>query len=205
MSIGLGAITVCLVIVRILFKLFGSATQTLGPDDKVILGTLLLRISCTIINVRGLAAHGLGKDVWMLPPNELTTFVMWLYIMEVLYLTELSLIKLSLSLFYLCIFPGTNTRRLLWCTAILNALFGVAFVITAIFQCSPIDYWWMQYADNAGSGKCININAMAWSNAAISVAIDILMIAIPLSQIPKLRLHWRKKIGVAIMFMTGTL
>jgi hypothetical protein len=31
------------------------------------------------------------------------------------------------------------------------------------------------------------------------------MIGIPLSQIKKLELHWKKKIGAAIMFLTGTL
>lgn len=206
MSISLGAITVFLVIVRILFKLFASSAQSLGPDDKVILGTLILRVSCTVINVEGLAAHGLGQDVWTLPMSTLTSFAMWLYIMEVLYLTELSLIKLSLSLFYLCIFPGVNIRRLLWGTAVLNILFGAVFVITAIFQCSPISYWWTQYTDEgAGKGKCINVNAMAWSNAAISVVIDVLMIAIPLSQVRKLQLHWRKKLGVVIMFLIGAL
>lgn len=205
MSICLGVLSVFLVLVRICFKLFWSASRSLGPDDKVILGTLVLRISCTIINVEGLAAHGLGRDVWMLPISELIKFVMWLYIMEILYLAELSLLKLSLSAFYLCIFPGTGIRRLLLGTCVLNALFGLVFVIVAIFQCSPIHYWWTQYSENPGTGSCININAMGWANASISVVIDVLMIAIPLSQVHKLHLHWKKKMGVIIMFMTGTL
>ncbi|KAJ6783213.1 hypothetical protein PWT90_01253 [Aphanocladium album] len=204
MSICLGVLSVFLVLVRICFKLFWSASRSLGPDDKVILGTLVLRISCTIINVEGLAAHGLGRDVWMLPISELVKFVMWLYIMEILYLAELSLLKLSLSAFYLCIFPGTGIRRLLLGTCVLNALFGLVFVIVAIFQCSPIHYWWTQYSENPGTGSCININAMGWANASISVVIDALMIAIPLSQVHKLHLHWKKKMGVIIMFMTGT-
>ena len=39
----------------------------------------------------------------------------------------------------------------------------------------------------------------------VSVVIDVWMIAIPLSQIRKLELHWKKKVGAAIMFLTGTL
>lgn len=204
MSISLGTITVFFVLVRVIFKRFFSTTQTLGSDDKVILGTLALRISCTIINVRGMAAHGLGKDVWKLLPEELVTFAEFLYVMEVLYLAELSLIKLSLSLFYLNIFPGATIRRLLWGTAIFNILFGVTFVTTAIFQCTPVSYFWTQYEEHS-SGRCININAFGWTNAAVSVAIDIWMIAIPLSQVGSLNLHWKKKVGVIIMFLTGTL
>ncbi|KAJ6437430.1 putative AC transposase [Purpureocillium lavendulum] len=202
MSISLGTITVLLVLIRVTFKRFFSTAQTLGPDDKVILGTLALRISCTIINVQGLAAHGLGKDVWTMAPEELITFVKFLYVMEILYLAELSLIKLSLSLFYLFIFPGSIIRRLLWGTAIFNVLFGTAFVVTAIFQCGPISYYWTQYVEHSG-GHCVNINVFAWANAAISVAVDIWLIALPLSQVRALNLHWKKKLGVTVMFLTG--
>ncbi|KAK7703044.1 hypothetical protein SLS64_009315 [Diaporthe eres] len=40
--------------------------------------------------------------------------------------------------------------------------------------------------------------------SAISIVEDVWMLAIPLSQLHSLQLHWKKKIGVAIMFCTGT-
>ncbi|KAG8412792.1 hypothetical protein J3458_013227 [Metarhizium acridum] len=204
-SIALGTIAVLFVVVRLIFKQFFAANMGLAADDKVILVTLAIRISCIVINVKGLAAHGLGKDTWTLPSHELTSFAEYLYIMEVLYLAELSLIKLSLSLFYVRIFPGTTIRRLLWATVIINLLYGTTFVITAIFQCTPIAYFWTQYDEERATARCININAFGWANAAISVALDMWMISMPLSQIPKLRLHWTKKFGVSIMFFLGAL
>ncbi|KAK4087535.1 integral membrane protein [Purpureocillium lilacinum] len=203
MSISLGSVTVFIVLARIIFKGFFSTTRSLAPDDQVILGTLALRVSCIIINVRGLAHHGLGKDVWTLPMEQVTTFGMYFFIMEVLYFVELSLVKLSLSLFYMSIFPGTNIRRLLLGTAIFNGVFGLTFALAAIFQCTPVSYFWTQYADPLG-GHCVNINVLGWANAAISVAVDLWLIAIPLSQVPKLSLHWKKKMGVVIMFVMGT-
>ena len=204
MSISLGSVTVFIVLARIIFKGFFSTTRSLAPDDQVILGTLALRVSCIIINVRGLAHHGLGKDVWTLPMEQVTTFGMYFFIMEVLYFVELSLVKLSLSLFYMSIFPGTNIRRLLLVTAIFNGVFALTFALAAIFQCTPVSYFWTQYADPLG-GHCVNINVLGWANAAISVAVDLWLIAIPLSQVPKLSLHWKKKMGVVIMFVMGTL
>ncbi|KHN95791.1 Extracellular membrane protein, CFEM domain protein [Metarhizium album ARSEF 1941] len=202
-SIALGTMTIVTVVVRLVFKQFFAANRGLAADDKVILVTLALRISGTVLNVEGLAAHGLGRDTWTLPTHELTSFAEWLYVMEVLYLAELSLIKLSLSLFYVRIFPGATIRRLIWATAAVNALYGATFLVTAIFQCEPIDYFWTQYVEEHASGRCININAMGWANAAISVALDLWMISIPLSQIPKLKLHWTKKISVSVMFVLG--
>jgi hypothetical protein len=191
-------------VARIMFKSFFSGAKTLGPDDKVLLGALAFRITGTIMSVRGLAAHGLGRDIWTLTLHELKLFGIFFYVMEVFYFTELSLVKVILSLFYLYIFPGTGIRRLLLGTVIFNIVFGVAFVTTAIFQCTPVNYFWNQFVETT-SGRCIDINTFGWTNAAISVATDIWMIGIPLSQIPGLNLHWKKKAGVTIMFLTGAL
>lgn len=204
MNISMGVITALLVVIRLIFKRFFSQRNTLGADDWAILATLVIGIPCTIINKVGLTAHGMGKDVWTLSPDTLTDFVLYFYVMEILYLAEMSLIKLSLSLFYLYIFPGTRTRRLLIGTSIFNVIFGFTFVTTAIFQCSPVHHYWTQYVDATSRGRCININLFAWINAALAIAVDVWMIAIPLSQIKKLELHWKKKIGVAIMFLIGT-
>lgn len=49
----------------------------------------------------------------------------------------------------------------------------------------------------------MDINSIAWSNSGISIALDVWMLAIPLSQLKALNLDWRKKIGVGIMFCVG--
>ena len=205
MNISLGVITACLVIVRLAFKQSFSQRRQLGADDWAILATLLIGIPCTIINKVGLTAQGLGKDVWTLQPDELSDFIRFFYIMEVLYLAEMSIIKLSLSLFYFYVFPGATIRRLLIGTTVLNVIFGLTFVTTAIFQCTPVSFYWTQYMTTQSGGRCINLNLFAWINASLAVALDAWMIAIPLSQIRKLELRWKKKIGVTVMFLTGTL
>lgn len=200
----MGTITSVLVVIRTIFKLFFSYKRQLAPDDWVILASLVVGIPCTALNTQGLTAYGLGKDVWTLEPTTLTTFVLYFYVLEILYIALMGLTKLGLSLFYLSIFPGTGIRRLLWGTAIFNVLFGISFLVTAIFQCTPISFYWTQYVDTS-SGKCIDINMLGWVHGAVNIAVDIWMIAIPLSQVRKLELHWKKKIGVTIMFLTGTL
>lgn len=203
MSISFGVITVLIGLVRIIYKKFIKATKTLSPDDWVIIIALALRIPGIIINVQGLARHGLGRDVWTVGP-ELVTFAQFFFVEEVMYFIELSLIKLALSLFFFYIFPSKLIRRLLLGTTIFNALYGGAFVIAAIFQCTPISYFWTKEF-TPSNGHCINLNVFGWVHAAISIVLDVWLIAIPLSQIPALKLHWKKKVGVIIMFLVGTL
>jgi hypothetical protein len=124
--------------------------------------------------------------------------------MEILYFLQVPMLKLTLLAFYLRIFPGVEIRRLLWGTGALCIMYCVAFVFAAIFQCTPVDYYWNQWWGRH-EGRCVDINALGWSNAAVSIALDFWMLAIPLSQLRHLSLHWKKKVGVALMFCVGTL
>lgn len=204
MNITIGVVTSVVVVARTLFKQFFSYRRRLGADDWVILLSLVVGIPCVALNAQGLTAHGLGKDVWTLAPAELTAFMLYFFVLEILYIALMASVKLGLSLFYLSIFPGTAVRRLLWGTAAFNVLFGVAFVATAIFQCAPVSYYWTRYEETA-PGSCLNTNALGWAHGAVNVSVDVWLIAIPLSQVHGLELHWKKKIGVAIMFLTGAL
>jgi hypothetical protein len=122
----------------------------------------------------------------------------------VLYLILMAMIKLALTLFYLAIFLGATVRRLLWLTAAFHVVFGVSVAAVAIFQCRPISFYWTQWEDGS-TGKCIDINLVGWIHGSVNVAVDIWLLVIPLSQIVHLQLHWKKKVGVAVMFVAGTL
>jgi hypothetical protein len=201
----LGIVTAVVVLLRVLFKIF-IAKVGLHADDWLILVTLLTGIPSTVIITLGIIKHGLGRDVWTLDPHHVTTFGKFFYIMQIDYYWLLSMLKMSMLYFYLRIFPKTGVRRLLVGTICFNAAFCLAFVFVAIFLCTPISYFWTRWEDDGQSqGKCVNINAVTWSNAIISIAMDVWMLAIPLWQLWGLHMHWKKKAGVAIMFCTGTL
>lgn len=200
-GIILGTITGFLVVGRLAFKQFVAKTGW-SADDWAILATTIVGVPSTVLGVHGTAANGLGKDVWTLPFDKISNFGLYFYIIEILYFADVALLKTSILLFYLRIFPTPRTRKALWATLIVNGMFGVAFVVAAIFQCTPISYYWENWHGEV-DGMCLNVNAIGWSNAIISIVIDIWMIAIPLSQLPKLRLHWKRKLGVGLMFCVG--
>ncbi|KYK53962.1 hypothetical protein DCS_05911 [Drechmeria coniospora] len=201
--IPLGVVAIVMTATRLVFMQFFSAARALRPDDWAMAATLVICVAGLVVGVEGLAANGLGRDVWTMTVSEISTFALYFFVMEVLYVVGISLIKLSLSLFYLQIFLGPSIRVLLWATVVFNVLYGVVFTITAIFQCSPVSYFWDQYLPGA-DGSCININVFGWLNAAIGVLIDLWMIGVPLCQVFRLHMHWKKKVGVAVMFLLGT-
>jgi hypothetical protein len=203
LTVTFGVISAAAVLLRLTHRI----TVTRGMpsmDDWFILITLLSGIPSTIVNALLVIPSGLGRDIWTLTPTQITDFGMYFYVMAVLYFLQVTLLKMSLLFFYLKIFPEKGVRRLLWSTVGFNTGFGIFFVVLTIFQCQPISFYWTKW-DGLHSGKCLSISGIAWANAAVSIALDIWMLAIPLSQLRKLHLHWKKKIGVALMFIVGTL
>ncbi|KAJ4345497.1 uncharacterized protein N0V89_011629 [Didymosphaeria variabile] len=202
-NIILGTISAACVLARILFKATFSAGE-LGWDDYMILATLVFGVPSTIVQDIGTIKHGLGRDVWTLSFGTITVFVKWFYIIEVLYFFNVAMLKLSLLFFFLRIFPAKSIRRLLWGTIAFNICFGIAFILAAIFQCQPISHYWEKWDGEHLNGKCVNVNALGWANAVISIALDIWMLVLPLWQVCQLKLAWKKKVSVAMMFFVGT-
>ncbi|KAK7417244.1 hypothetical protein QQX98_004678 [Neonectria punicea] len=201
-TIVLGVISALFVLLRIVSKVFLTKSD-FGMDDLFILLTLLVGFPSTAMNIHGTAGHGEGRDIWTIEFDDITTFSFYFYLLEVFYFAQVSLLKMSLLFFYLRIFLGP-AQKLLWGTVILNAVYGITFVFLAAFQCTPVDFFWKGW-DGEYEGRCLNTNAIGWANAAVSVTIDLWMLAIPLYELRKLRLHWKKKIGICLMFIVGTL
>lgn len=173
-------------------------------DDWLIIASMLATAPSVVITAHGTTPNGLGKDIWTLKPHNITNVLRFFYVMAFLYFLQTALVKLSIITFYMRVFPSRNTKRILWGTLIFTTLWGIAFVIAAIFQCWPISYFWTRW-DGEHEGKCINANTLAWVNAAMNIALDLWILAIPMWELRRLQLHWKKKVGVAGMFCVGTL
>jgi hypothetical protein len=190
------------VAIRFAFKVLYSKLE-IGMDDWAVLATLISAIPSAIVTVYGTVAHGLGQDIWTLTPTEITKMLKFFYVMASLYFTEVALLKLTLIFFYIRVFPAKPVQRLLWGTVAFVVAWGFAFVVVAIFQCRPIHYFWTKW-DGMHEGQCLDINAITTSNAGISIALDLWILGIPLWQLWGLKMHWKKKVGVALMFCVGT-
>lgn len=190
------------VAIRFAFKGTFSRLE-FGWDDWTVLACFATTIPSAVITVYGTVKNGLGRDIWTLRPEETTNMLRYFYVMASIYFTQLTLLKLTLLFFYVRIFPGPQAQKLLWGTIIFTFAWGVAYIIVAIFQCQPINYFWLQW-DGLHQGKCLDINAITASNASISIVLDLWILGIPLWQLWGLKMNWKKKVGVGMMFCVGT-
>lgn len=199
----MGTITAVLVLLRLLFRLRYAPTP-LGLDDHFLHLAFVTALPSTVMNTHGLVANGLGRDVWTLEWSMIMAFAKFFYVMQIMYMTHLPLLKTAMLLFFLRIFPDETCKKLLRATIAVNALSGAAFVGVTILQCWPLQYAWERWEGPAYQGRCVDVNIVGWVHAAWNILLDFWMIFLPLKQVWKLQMHWKKKTGVVIMFGVGT-
>jgi hypothetical protein len=128
----------------------------------------------------------------------------YFWVSEIAYFSTLGFIKLSFLLFFLQIFPEKRFRKIVWAVIYFQIASMIAFGFAAAFVCTPVSFAWKQW-DGEHTGKCINNNALAFTHAAHSILVDFITLSLPITQIWKLHLGMRKKIGVLLMFSVGAL
>ncbi|KAF2502651.1 hypothetical protein BU16DRAFT_554699 [Lophium mytilinum] len=195
-----GALALVVVGLRVIARLPCLGGQW-GNDDWAILVAMLPVIPLTCLSVI-LANDGLGKDLWTVPFEKVTTILHLYYFDEIIYLTAIALTKISILFFYLRIFPGKNFRKCVYGVMACCVLYIVGFIPPVIAQCRPINLAWKHW-DGEHEGHCINLNVEGWISAAVNIAIDVMVILLPLQQIVKLKLSRRKKYGLIVMFTMG--
>ncbi|CAH0037997.1 unnamed protein product, partial [Clonostachys solani] len=200
-TITVGTVAGLFVMLRFGYKLMIS-NAILAMDDWLTLAIMIVVIPNLIITTNGTIPNGLGRDIWTLTPDQITTAIRFFFITAVLYFALTTLVKLLFLSFYLKVFPTRVVQQVLWGTFAVTALWGVGFVFLTIFQCQPISYFWQKW-DGLHDGTCLDANTIAWANASSGIALDVWILAIPLLQLRKLQLKWKKKIGVVLMFLVG--
>ncbi|KAF7859673.1 hypothetical protein EAF04_008752 [Stromatinia cepivora] len=173
-------------------------------DDYMATVVMIIGIPSSVINVQGLTANGLGKDIWTLDFKSISDMVRFFYAAEILYFAQVSFVKISILFFFLRLFPERKIRAAIWATIILNGIILVLFDMLAAFQCHPISFYWERW-DNEHFGTCLNINILAFTSAGQSIVMDIWILILPLTQLYDLNLHWKKKAGVGAMLGIGIL
>ncbi|KAI9375048.1 hypothetical protein BJX61DRAFT_540196 [Aspergillus egyptiacus] len=197
---SLGMLAIVMVCLRILQRTV--AKKVFGWDDVFI----MIALACSIpLNAMAfpLQKHGLGTNLWTIPFDSITTQLKLLLVAEVFYMPSEAFTQLSFLALYKRLFPPTY-NYLIYALAGISICFGVSNTLIMIFQCTPVSYFWTSWASET-RGTCIDISSYSWYRAAMQIAMDVSIIALPIRPLSKLALSTRKKVLVMLMFGAGFL
>ena len=103
-------------------------------------------------------------------------------------------VKLSILLLFLRIFTVSRTFKVIaWGTVASISAYSLAGLTGTIVACKP------------QSGSCKSINELGVASSALNIVTDLIILVLPLRQVWNLQATPRQKIGLIVIFTTGSL
>ncbi|CAI6092811.1 unnamed protein product [Clonostachys chloroleuca] len=146
-----------------------------------------------------------GVDMWNQNYDQIITALKFFYVSEILYLVALGLCKVSIVVFYLRIFNDKTFRIASYATLGVVVFPSIVMVFVQIFQCRPLELVWLGWRLQFYRDQCMDIHTLVYIAAGLSIFQDVVIIALPLPSIFKLKVDTRAKWGIFVMFNLGVL
>ncbi|UZP43045.1 hypothetical protein NXS19_010861 [Fusarium pseudograminearum] len=151
------------------------------------------------------SANGTGLDIWHVRDEDITACYKIILVAEYMYAITLTLTKLSILAFFLRIFPDHNFRRMVHGTVAFIIVMSATFLVLFMLQSVPMKVFWEAWKEKNPKGVLLSTNAIGTSQGAINVALDVWMLILPMTQLWKIGIKPKKKIGIMSMFGAGAL
>ncbi|KAE9378911.1 hypothetical protein N431DRAFT_499610 [Stipitochalara longipes BDJ] len=186
-------------LVAVTLRIYSRCTiaQSLGADDwTVVVAAAILITSIVLLVLDGLT-NGIGRHIWDVSPSLLVPALKVFYVLDILYITLVNLIKVSILLFYLRVFPNAWFRTADLITLAVVVTSWIAIIIPTIFQCNPIILTCTGGIWNFSlQAECLNLHAFAYTTGGLFIALDIVILILPIPCLVKLKMDRKKKINV---------
>ncbi|POS73940.1 CFEM domain-containing protein [Diaporthe helianthi] len=188
-------------IIRMLSRVLKLITW--GMDDMTIIVAFLATIG--VITGRQLQLKaGMGQDIWTLTKDEIHDYLKLFWVFAFIYTITITLVKASICFLYLRLFTDRKFRRIVWATHAFNSALMITFIFAYAFQCNPPEYFWTMWeGQGVQHGHCVSYAVLSWTQAAIGIVLDLWMLALPLWQVTKLKLPFKKRMDAFMMFGCG--
>ncbi|KAG8161017.1 hypothetical protein KVR01_009281 [Diaporthe batatas] len=195
MSSVLG-ITTAVVVLR--FGLRTCRKVQFGLDDWSMAASLILVWGLYAVAVHAILYAG-TSPYWEY--NAYTTGELMLWIGQLLYVSSITTVKVSVLSTYLRIFP---TRFVKWGAGIIGTIAIMWFlstILVSIFLCQPVARSW----DLSIPGTCFDGKLFLLGNSIPNILTDMAILCLPIYEVYHLQVSLAKKLGLCLVFMLGSL
>lgn len=128
------------------------------------------------------------------------------FICELLYVTTTAMAKISIGVYFLRLAGKRYQVLVIYTVMGVVALFSTMYFFFLVFQCTPVDYLWLQFTNM--SGTCVGPTVLAnatYAHAAISAITDWAFGILPVFFVWNLQMNPRTKLSVALILGLGFL
>ncbi|PKS10929.1 hypothetical protein jhhlp_002687 [Lomentospora prolificans] len=166
-------------------------------DDWAIVFAQLISIIVSVLTVIE-TQYALGRHMWAVPPEDVLMQIKILYGVILGYNFGLNVVKISFLLFYLRIFQSTILRSISKWFLIAVGAWTITQIILLAITCMPITFIVLSM-----EGKCLDTYPVWLLSSVTSTVTDVVIFALPLHTVIKLKLRPKQKILTVLMFSLG--
>ena len=98
------------------------------------------------------------------------------------------------------IFPGRSFARILWALGLFVLAYSLIQTFAIIGTCVPIEAIW----NPSVQGHCININDVYLVCSSLNIATDVVILAIPMPKLWRLKISTTQKVQLTVFFALGS-
>lgn len=152
------------------------------------------------LSISGIGYHEVA--VVASEPQKMTLWTKFILAFPLLCFAAVLFPKLAILAIYLRIFTTSTYRIACWVLAVVLIANWFAFTVAAFMICRPLEYLWHV---SIPGGHCFDINLFFRWSAFPNIVTDVVMLVLPLPVIWKLHTSRYIKIGLTVMFATGSM
>ncbi|KIW10180.1 hypothetical protein PV08_11141 [Exophiala spinifera] len=199
-------IGVIIVAARVYSRLF--ITKAPGLDDLLVVLALCVVITLCVLVIISNKVYQTGRHVWDIEADTFVGSRLNIWISLWCYIVAISLIKISVLLFYRRLSVKFSKTFLVatWVGIVYNVLYFLAFGLALLLLCHPLDAYWKSF-DSGWTAThkyhCASEGTALPASSAMSVLGDLYSTLLPMVLVYNLDLPSRQKIALYVLFAFG--
>ncbi|KAG2416091.1 hypothetical protein HFD88_007283 [Aspergillus terreus] len=204
-AIVLCAVSTLLVFLRFVEKI---RLRAVFAEDYVLIPGFLMYIASAAILIRANIDGALGTPIPQVTYHQAEIVGQTGLLIYWLYAPMSGFIRVSILLFYRRLFSPTMPILgiVIWIVLVFQVLFSIAGLILPAVGSKPLYHMW-HLRDTATNDNPQQTSQFSYnigvSTFSINLALDVILLILPLFPIATLRLPIRKKLGMAVLFILG--
>ncbi|KAI5921183.1 hypothetical protein F4810DRAFT_379274 [Camillea tinctor] len=181
----------------------------LGIDDWITIPVMVICVALSAVQIVATTAGGLGTHLELVDgelryPTRFYVYEKTRYAYEVISAFSLGITKVSVLLFFRRLFPVR-------CFCIINNIligvtlaWGIAYTVATAVRCSPVSTFTDRF-EAEYNYFCVEEYAIfLLSYTGCDLALDIIILLLPVPMVWRLQMPWRQKLAVAGIFLLGS-
>ncbi|KAI4945072.1 hypothetical protein J4E91_008049 [Alternaria rosae] len=198
------AVFIALVVSTVGLRLFarGKYVGHIFADDVLIICAAVFTVALAGVCIAA-TQYGLGRHIWLLPVttlfDTLKDCILYLFICQILYAFAIALTKIAIVSSYLRFIHDRTFRIWMYAISVIIAGLWISGIFVTIFQCRPVQGAW----DFTLEPVCVDYVTYLYASSAVNVTTDILLCALPLPHIWRLKMPKRQRIVLCVLLAGG--